>query len=230
MTLPMVTVVVPTLNAAGTLVPTLACLPGVAEVIIADGGSTDGTAALAAGLGARVVPAPRGRGPQLAAGAGAARSEWLLFLHADTRLQRGWSAEVAAFIAAPGAERRAAAFAFALDDSAPAARRLERMVAWRCRVLGLPYGDQGLLVSAALYRAIGGYAALPLMEDVDIIRRIGRQRITLLQAIARTSADRYRRDGYILRPMRNLLCLALYFLGVPPTRLARLYARPRQLA
>ena len=79
-----------------------------------------------------------------------------------------------AFIAAPNAEQRAGYFALALDDPAPAARRLERLVAWRCRWLALPYGDQGLLIHHALYDAAGGYAAIPLMEDVDLVRRLGR--------------------------------------------------------
>jgi hypothetical protein len=91
-------------------------------------------------------------------------------------------------------------------------------------VLGLPYGDQGLLISAAFYRALGGYAKLPLMEDVDIVRRIGRHRISILRSVALTAAGRYQRDGYVLRPARNLLCLALYFCGVPTAWLARLYA------
>jgi len=220
------TVVLPTLNAGESLAATLAVVAkgDVAEVIVADGGSSDDTRAIVAAAGARWVSAPRGRGPQLVAGAQAAQGDWLLFLHADTQLQAGWAAEAAAFMANTGDGERAAAFAFALDDLSPAARRLERMVAWRGRVLGLPYGDQGLLISATFYRALGGYAKLPLMEDVDIVRRIGRHRISILGSVALTAAGRYRRDGYVLRPARNLLCLALYFCGVPTAWLARLYA------
>lgn len=107
--------------------------------------------------------------------------------------------------------------------SAPAARRLEAAVRWRCRLLALPYGDQGLLLPAALYRALGGFRELPLMEDVDLARRLGRHRLVALAVDAVTSAARYRRDGYVARPLRNLCCLALYFLGVPPLLLQRLY-------
>ena len=82
-----------------------------------------------------------------------------------------------AFLAAPEAESRAGYFDFALDDPTPAARRLERIVAWRCRVLALPYGDQGLLIARSLYDAVGGFAPLPLMEDVDLVRRLGRRRL-----------------------------------------------------
>jgi rSAM/selenodomain-associated transferase 2 len=192
-------------------------------VLVADGGSRDATAALAEERGARVVAAPRGRGAQLAAGGAAAAGAWLLFLHADTRLGAGWAASVAAFIADSGNADRAGYLRFRLDDSSAAARRVEAVVAWRCRVLALPYGDQGLLIAAPLYRAIGGFRPLPLMEDVDLARRLGRRRLAPLAADAVTSAARYRRDGYVRRPLRNLACLALYFLGLPPRVLMRLY-------
>jgi len=132
-------------------------------------------------------------------------------------------AAVETFVAAPGAVGRAGYFAFALDDASPAARRLERIVAWRCRALGLPYGDQGLLIARGLYQAVGGFAALPLMEDVEFARRLGRRRLVPLDALAYASARRYRVGGYIRRPLRNLLCLALYFIGVPARHIARLY-------
>jgi len=95
-------------------------------------------------------------------------------------------------------------------------------VAWRTKALGLPYGDQGLLIPRDLYRSLGGYAPIPLMEDVDLARRLGRRRIDLLDADALTSAERYRRSGYLARSSRNLALLALYFAGVPPEPLARL--------
>jgi hypothetical protein len=174
-------------------------------------------------LGAQTVAAPRGRGSQLAAGAAHANGEWLLFLHADTVLPGDWADAVRSFIADPVNACRAATFTFALDDPRPQARRVERAVAWRCRALGLPYGDQGLLISRAFYRELGGFRSLPLMEDVDLVRRIGRGRLVLLPAAAITSAARYRSGGYILRPIRNLACLGLYFLGVPPQTIAWLY-------
>jgi glycosyltransferase involved in cell wall biosynthesis len=169
------------------------------------------------------VRSERGRGAQLAAGAREATGDWLLFLHADTVLDPGWAAEAAAFIADPGNRGRAAVFRFALDDESAAARRLEAVVGWRCRALALPYGDQGLLISRRFYDSLGGFGPLPLYEDVDIIRRIGRSRLVLLRTRAVTSAARYRRSGYWLRPARNLFCLVLYGLGVPPRLIARIY-------
>lgn len=218
-------VIIPTWNAASVLPATLASLAEAqAEIIVVDPGSTDGTSALASAAGARVIAAPRGRGPQLVAGGEAATADWLLFLHADTRLEPGWSTTVRAFTQGQPA---CAHFAFALDENTPAARRLERAVAWRCRSFGLPYGDQGLLIHRALYDRVGGFHPLPLMEDVDIIRRlrplgaVGRPQALPVRAV--TSADKWRRHGFLLRSARNLSILSLYFAGVPPHRLARLY-------
>jgi rSAM/selenodomain-associated transferase 2 len=219
-------VVIPTLNAAATLPETLAGLCRsaiVREVVVADGRSSDETVPGACLAGARVVTAPRGRGSQLAVGAAAALGDWLLFLHADCRLEPGWQDAVGDFLGGAEAGSRAGYFDFALDDETPAARRLERMVAWRCRVLALPYGDQGLLIARSLYDGVGGFAPLPLMEDVDLARRLGRRRLARLGARCFASARRYRRDGYLRRPLRNLMCLSLYFAGVPPARLVRLY-------
>ena len=221
-----ISIVIPTLNASACLPASLGACSGsqlVCEIVVSDGGSSDDTVAIARAAGAVVVSAERGRGQQLQAGAAAASGEWLLFLHADCRLSPGWEDAVAAFLAAPAAASRAGYFGFALDDDRPAARRLESIVAWRCRVLGLPYGDQGLLIARPLYDSAGGFAALPLMEDVDLVRRIGRARLALLDAMVISSAHRYRAGGYIRRPLRNLLCLSLYFAGVPPRRIARLY-------
>lgn len=219
-----ISVVIPALNAAEELPGTLAALAGLAligEIVVVDGGSHDDTVAVANAAGARVFEAPRGRGEQLAAGAAAADGQWLLFLHADCRPLAGWEDAVRAFITA--SVDAAGYFALALDDPAPAARRLEGLVAWRCRVLALPYGDQGLLIHRRLYDAVGRYAALPLMEDVEFARRLGRARLRPVGATMLASARRYKRDGYIRRPLRNLFCLSLYFAGVTPRRIARLY-------
>ena len=220
-------VIVPTLDAAASLPATLAVLaeacPLLREVIVADGGSRDRTVAIAEAAGARVVMAPRGRGAQLAAGAAVAEGTWLCFLHADTRPEAGWAAVVARFIGDVRNRERAGYLAYRLDDASAPARRLERIVAWRSRVLGLPYGDQGLILARDLYRALGGFPPLVVMEDVAFVRRIGRRRLVALEAGALTSAARYRRGGYLLRPLRNLCCLSLYLLGAPPRFIGWLY-------
>ncbi|NJO32714.1 MAG: glycosyltransferase [Rhodospirillales bacterium] len=217
------TVIIPALNAAATISGTLETMSTLAEVIVVDGGSRDETEEIARRHGARVIRAQRGRGPQLAAGAAAATSEWLLVLHADTRLESNWTAVVMRFMADPRSTSRAATFRFKLDEDCWQARLLERLVGWRGRVLGLPYGDQGLLIHRDFYAALGGYPVWPLMEDVGMVRKVGRSRLVTLPICAVTSAARWRREGWIVRSSRNVLCLSLFYLGVPPRMIARLY-------
>lgn len=222
------TVIIPTLNAGARLTSTLAAIEEAretlnVEVIVVDCGSTDDTVNRAELGEARVVQSPRGRGIQLSAGAKEAGGRWLLFLHADTTLEPFWSTTVTSFMRGKGNNLKAAYFTLALDDASGAARRVERLANWRARRLGLPYGDQGLLMSRTMYNSLVGYLDLPIMEDVDMVRRIGRDKLVELPATATTSAERYRRDGFWLRPLKNLALLTLYFLGVSPKRLARMY-------
>jgi rSAM/selenodomain-associated transferase 2 len=217
----MLTIIIPALNAGASLGACLAAIDGADEILVVDGGSSDDSANIAASAGARVIVAPRGRGVQLRAGGQAARGDWLLFLHADTRLGAGWRNAVAEHVAT--ASDRAGYFDLRLDDDAWQARVIERGVALRVRLLGLPYGDQGVLVSRRLYKKLGGFRPLALMEDVDLARRIGRNRLRRLDATALTSAERWRRDGWLRRSARNLACLAFYAGGMGPERLARFY-------
>jgi rSAM/selenodomain-associated transferase 2 len=214
-------VVIPALNAAGSLGPCLAAAREGDETIVVDGGSTDGSAAIALGHGARLVRSAPGRGVQLAAGAAAATGDWLLFLHADTRLAPGWREAAERHMSGEGG--KAACFRLRLDAGEWQARLVEAAVALRVRLFGLPYGDQGLLISRSLYDRAGGFRPLPLMEDVDLVRRLGPGRIARLAAAASTSPERWRRDGWLRRSGRNLLCLALYRLGMSAERLVRLY-------
>lgn len=215
------TIVIPALNAAERLPSCLAAVRG-ADILLVDGGSVDDSRALANDAGATVLTAPRGRGNQLAAGAAAAQGAWLLFLHADTVLSANWRNTVEIFAFSPENRRKAGYFRLAFDDETPALRRIAGAANWRSRMLGLPYGDQGLLIHRDFLAQLGGYSPIPLMEDVDLVRRIGRHRLVALDAVATTSAVRYR-DGAAQRVLRNLGCLALYFLGVSPARLGRLY-------
>jgi len=224
----MISVVIPTLNAERTLQRALAPLVPAAvkglvrEVVVADCGSTDRTLELADDAGANIIRTEQGRGVQLAAGCAAARGDWLLVLHADTALADDWEVAVAGHM--QGHADKAGWFRFALDDRGLRARLWEQGVALRCGLLSLPYGDQGLLISKALYEQVGGYRSLPLMEDVDLVRRLGARRLRRLDAKALTSAERYRRDGYLGRTARNAVLLARYLAGADPERLARAYA------
>lgn len=220
-------IIIPTLNAAGDLPLCLeSLLPGleaglIREVIVADGGSTDATRAIAGATGARVVDSEAGRGRQLHAGAEAARGDWLLFLHADTALSRDWTERAGGHI--DTRPHQAAAFRLKYRSDAPEARWLESRANRRARWMGLPYGDQGLLISRKLYSDLGGYADVPLMEDVMIVRAIGKQRLVILDAEARTSAAKYERDGWRKRAWKNAWLLTRFLMGASPETLAKAY-------
>ena len=220
-------IIIPTLNAARDLPDCLqALMPGlelglIREVIVSDGGSEDATPRIAGDTGASFLTGPAGRGAQLAAGARAARGDWLLFLHADTQLSPDWAERAAHHI-----ERRAdkaAAFTLKYRSDDRAARWLEARANRRARVFGLPYGDQGLLLSRKLYDSVGGYADVPLMEDVMIARALGMKRLVLLSAEARTSAEKYERDGWRRRAWQNAFLLFRFLSGASPEKLAKAY-------
>lgn len=215
-------VVIPTLNAGHTLPDTLAALGDhPQQIVVADGGSSDTTLAIANRFGARSINAPRGRGLQLQAGIQATQTPWLLLLHADTRLAPGW--HDAACDHATRFPDWAAYFRFALRSQDRRARLLERLVEWRCSRFALPYGDQGLLLPRALLQRVGGIRPLPLMEDVDLVRRIGPGHLRALPVAAQTSPVRWEQHGWLRRSARNMLCLGLWNAGVPPARIARFY-------
>jgi len=228
----MISVVIPTLNAEDGLGRTLASLVPAAvdglvrEVIVVDGGSTDRTLEIADGAGVEIIGMEAGRGAQLKAGAARARFPWLLFLHGDTELEPAWEREAAQLMERVDSGRlapTAAAFRLTLDDFGVAPRAIEMLVSLRTRLLKLPYGDQGLLIPRALYDEIGGFAPWPLMEDVDIVRRLGWRRLAVLRSRAVTSAARYRSEGYLRRIVRNQVCLALYLLNVPVSTIGQVY-------
>ena len=231
----MISVIIPTLDAERTLAATLtalvpATIEGVVrEVIIVDGGSKDATLKIADEVGAVILSCNRGRGVQLAKGGRKALGPWLMFLHADTVLEPEWRKQASRFMQRMDqrdpADQGAAAFSFALDDEGGMPRLMEHLVGLRSRLLKMPYGDQGLLISKRLYEQIGGYKELPLMEDVEIVRRLGARRMHILKARAVTSAVRYVQEGYGARIGRNLTCLGMYFAGVSPHKIAVHYER-----
>lgn len=220
-----IAVIIPTLNAEAGLAATLRSVAEAEEVIVIDGGSEDATVRVAGLAGVRVATSARGRGQQLRAGADVATQDWMLFLHADTILAPGWRSIVDAHVRRTNAAATAGVFRFKLDDEAWQARVLEWLVALRVFLFALPYGDQGLLIHRSLYAALGGFRPLPLMEDVDFVRRIGRRRLRTLACAATTSVRRWREDGWLMRSARNVVCLTLFSAGAPIERIARLYGR-----
>jgi rSAM/selenodomain-associated transferase 2 len=189
---------------------------------VADGGSTDGTVELAAARGCAVVRSRAGRGGQLRAGVGAARGDWLLVLHADARLSPAALSEAETALRQP--ELRAAAWPLAIDGDGVWFRWVEWGAALRWRLLGLAYGDQGLLVTRSLYDASGGYPDTRIMEDAALIRRLGRlAAVRHFQRPILADPRRWRREGRVRATLRNWAVLALFVAGVEPERLARWY-------
>jgi rSAM/selenodomain-associated transferase 2 len=224
---PLVSLIVPVLDDAQALERLLGQLvphPQV-EMLVVDGGDDPRLYQLTkARADVRVLKSSPGRARQMNTGAAAAAGRWLLFLHADSTLPAGWLDALASVPASAGGGW----FRFALDDPAWQARWIERAVAWRVRVLRLPYGDQGLFVGRERFHALGGYADIPLMEDVAFARRLaGAGPVAELPLALVTSARRWRADGWFRRSARNLLLVSLYFAGVAPARLARWYERKK---
>lgn len=221
----LVSVIIPALDEVSELPDTIASAKTVgAEIIVVDGGSKDGTAALARELGARVVTSVRGRGQQMAAGAAAANGEVLVFLHADAHLPLGYVEQVMAALADPGT----AVGAFQLRIAAPGAglRLVEWGVRQRCRWLSLPYGDQGLFMKAETYRRLGGFRPFSVMEDIDLVRRAWRRGSVRILASAVTVSPRtWHQRGILQCTFLNLLCAAAWFLGASPARIAQWRAR-----
>lgn len=221
-------VIIPTLNAEKQLPACLmALMEGLEagllrEVVISDGGSTDATLQIAEEVGAELVTGDASRGGQLRRGGQAAQGDWLLVLHADTVLDPGWSESVLDHIASH--PDMAGYFRLRFDAGGIAPRFVAGWANLRARVFGLPYGDQGLLLSRALYDGTGGFADQPLMEDVAMARQL-RGRLREIPLSARTSAERYVTEGWFHRGRRNLWTLLRYLSGADPHDLARSYRR-----
>jgi rSAM/selenodomain-associated transferase 2 len=221
--LPSVSVIIPAYRDAEALALALAATDvSAANLIVSTAHDDDSLAALRAARPDIVwVDAPRGRAQQMNAGAAVATGDWLVFLHADTRLSAGWTDAIDSAHRDPRVN--AGCFRFALDSRSPIARLIEGGVRARVALLGLPYGDQAIFVRRDAFHALGGYADLPIMEDVDLVRRLRRKGRLFRSALpATTSARRWERDGWVRRTALHLALIVLYFCGVPPARLIRL--------
>lgn len=220
-----ISVVVPTLDEAPRIESAVASAraPQV-EILVADGGSRDGTVRRAEAAGARVVRSAPGRARQLDAGARASGGEAVLFLHADTRLPAGWDAALRRALADPRVA--GGAFAFRFDERGPLLRGIEWGVAARVALLSLPYGDQALFVRRSILEALGGVPQVPIMEDLDLVRGVRRcGRLARVPLPVQTSARRYR-DGGVLRTFaRNAAAAGAWTLGLDRARVAGWYRR-----
>ncbi|HWQ34983.1 MAG TPA: TIGR04283 family arsenosugar biosynthesis glycosyltransferase [Blastocatellia bacterium] len=227
-----VSIIIPTLNEAAHLAATLARTPSAAlrEVIVVDGGSTDGTVELALAAGARVLLTRANRACQMNTGARNATGNTLLFLHADTLLPPDYAEHIERTLTQP--DTLAGAFQFRVDGPQRGLRSIEMMTNWRARVLQMPYGDQAIFMRAAVFHRAGGFPALPFMEDFELMRRLRRQgRIGIAPAAVITSARRWLKLGVLKTTLLNQAIITGYLLGVSPARLACWYKgrRPAQM-
>jgi len=223
-----ISVVIPVLNEESALAATVVSArgPAVREVIVVDGGSSDGTPALAERLADRVLRGPRGRAVQMNAGAAVAAAEVVLFLHADTRLPESFAAAVLAALADPRAV--GGRFDVSLQPGSPLLALTGALINLRSRLSRIATGDQAIFVRRRVFDDLGGFPPLPLMEDIAFSRALKRAgRIVCLREKVITSSRRWRRDG-VLRTILLMWSLRLlYFCGVSPARLRRVYSDAR---
>ncbi|MEO1147370.1 MAG: TIGR04283 family arsenosugar biosynthesis glycosyltransferase [Cyanobacteria bacterium J06638_22] len=219
-----ISIIIPVLNEAGNIRPLLESLQQTpeAEVIVVDGGSQDGTAAIAQSLGARVITTTSPRARQMNAGAAAATGGILLFLHADTRLPQDFPVALRCTLDAPNVV--AGAFDLSIQGERWGLRWVEWGVKWRSRVCQLPYGDQALFLRAETFHALGGFSELPLLEDMDMVRRLKRRgQVAIAPVHVYTSGRRWDKLGILRTTLLNQMILLAYHLGVSPNRLADWY-------
>ena len=225
-----VSLIVPTLNVSEYLQTCFSshrkCLDGHLQDVVVAGVATSHVPADVPS-GVTITQSAKGRGTQLKLGAEAATGDYLLFLHDDTHLSEDAHQAIQAFIQTDQAQDRLGFFRFRVDDESDAAKRLEARVDWRCKTFALPYGDQGFLISRKFYDSLGGFRDMPLMEDVDLIwrieRRFGKARIVPIEADAITNAEKFVHDGYRWRSTKNLFCLFLFWIGISPRLISRIY-------
>ena len=223
-----ISIIIPTYNEAENLsglLPELLGDPDV-EILVVDGNSSDGTVNTATALGVKALSIPPDRALQMNAGARAASSEILLFLHGDTRLPQGFTGKVHDILNQPGIV--AGAFSLKIDGKGYGLRIIEMLVNFRSRFMQLPYGDQGIFLKASMFSAVGGFPALPILEDFELTRKLKRKgRIKILNLKATTSARRWKKLGLLRTTFINQAVIIGYLLGVDPKKLAEWYRKER---
>lgn len=220
-------VIIPTLNEAERLAKTLAAVKEQpAEIIVVDGGSRDRTVQVARHYTPHVIPAKRGRGIQQDVGARRASGDALIFLHADTLLPRGYARLIQEVLADP--EISFGAFHLSIHPPTPVLRLIALMANIRSQLLGMPYGDQAIFVRRTAYFQAGGFKDWPIMEDVDLVRRLNHTgRFKLARGRVDTSARRWQGEHVAYTTVRNWSLIVRYMLGVSPHALSRRYPDKR---
>ena len=221
-----VTVVIPTYNSEKTIENTLNSIcKYFNKIIMVDANSCDLTIQISKKYNIKIIKSLKGRGPQLILGAEHTATDWIFFLHSDTIIKKNNIIDINQFITNTLNNNKAASFKIKFNTNNIWSNLLSKLVNIRSKYLKLPYGDQGLLISRSFYKNIGGYKNIPIMEDVEIIRNIGFRNIKILNSYIITDAARFENQGWIYRPMINLFCLTLYFLGFNINYINKIYKK-----
>ena len=224
-----ISIIIPVLNEANTIARVISTARNAEniEIIVADGGSSDGSVEIAKYEADRAISTTPGRATQMNAGAAASTGDILLFLHADTLLSHGYDTRVRQALAKPSYV--GGAFELKIDGCRLCLRLVETGVNWRSNFLQMPYGDQAIFLSSATFNKIGGFPDLPLMEDFEFVRRLKKQgRIEIVPQSVLTSARRWQQVGVLKTTIINQIVIIAYFLGVSPDRLAFWYKRQKK--
>jgi rSAM/selenodomain-associated transferase 2 len=220
-------IVIPVLNEEVVIQETLSRLQSESdiEIIVVDGGSQDRTVILAQALGIKVIISPLpGRANQMNFGAKEATGDIILFLHADTRLPSEYPKLISETLLNP--KTIAGAFELVIDSQQKSLRLVETMINLRSRFLSLPYGDQAIFLKTSIFQEMGGFANLLIMEDFEFVQRLKKRgKIAIAPAKVITSGRRWQKLGVFKTTLINQLIIIGYYLGISPSKLARLYGR-----
>ena len=217
-----VSVIIPTLNEADTVKDALISVGQGGELIVVDAGNHDSTIKIASRFTEKIILSERGRGNQMDRGAREAKGDVLLFLHADTKLPEDWKDQITD--ALKDDMIIGGGFRLKIDSRKICFRIMEKIINWRSKYLGLIYGDQAIFARRDAFFAVGGFMGLPLMEDVDFIKRLkSKGTVILLDADVSTSSRHWEKKGILITTLRNWIFLGLYCLGVSPEKLYKWY-------
>lgn len=222
--IPKITIVIPALNEEKYIEQTIRSAQNSkhVEILVVDGGSTDKTIDKAIKAGARVIHSTSGRAKQLNCGAQQAKAEFIIFLHADTKLPANYAESVQSTLY--NKKYIAGAFKLSLSSKKKGMNFIAKVANWRAQIFQFPYGDQALFMKSTHFKEMKGFAEIPIMEDFELVcrlRKIGKIKICEKKVI--TSARRWEKKGIIMTTLINQMMVIGYLLRIPLPNLAEFY-------